>query len=209
MAHHTTITLFATLALLILAAGSVDAATVDISLDQWTQFLFPDGITSTPLMRTCVDTIDEALPQPAFSKSYYELPAGAWLMDFKLDLIGDLENYGWLKVKTGPCVDPPFKIVTTVGKARTRAAAVAACQAEGRVLAAVASANWNDVVALVRAKPNLNKSPVFDAVVIDLYNGDTYAGIDLELVVSKFGAAVSMLVFSAYLLCAMAPITVG
>ncbi|KNE69444.1 hypothetical protein AMAG_13801 [Allomyces macrogynus ATCC 38327] len=144
-------------------------------------------------MSTCVDTTDEALLQPAFSKGYNELPAGTWLMDSKLAQTGDLENYGWLYVKTGP-------IVATVGKVRTRIAAAVAYQAEGRVLATATSANWDNVVAL---------SPVFDAVVIDSNNGDTYTGIDLELVVSKFGAAVSMLVFSAYPLCATAPITVG
>ncbi|KAJ3367187.1 hypothetical protein GGF31_007684 [Allomyces arbusculus] len=71
------------------------------------------------------------------------------------------------------------------------------------------SANCRDVVALVRANPNLTALRVFDAVIIDSWDGDSYAGIDLELVVSKFYAAVLMLVFSAYPLCALAPTTVG
>ncbi|KAJ3368725.1 hypothetical protein GGF31_006149 [Allomyces arbusculus] len=59
----------------------------------------------------------------------------------------------------------------------------------------------NEVVKVVRASPDA-KLTVFDAVVIDSWNGDTYGGIDLELVVSKFGASVSMLVFPGYSLCA-------
>ncbi|KNE69526.1 hypothetical protein AMAG_14090 [Allomyces macrogynus ATCC 38327] len=80
---------------------------------------------------TCLLTADEALKEDRFSKGFYELLVGTWSIDFKL-------------------------ATTHGGRVRTRAAAAAACQAEGHVLAAVTSANWAEVVALVRANPDLN-----------------------------------------------------
>ncbi|KAJ3346210.1 hypothetical protein GGF32_007870, partial [Allomyces javanicus] len=100
-------------------------------------------------------------------------------------------------LRPSKCIDPPYKIVTSAGKVCTRAAAAVACQAQGRVLAAVTSADVNEVVKVVHNSPDINPK-VFDAVVIDSCNGNTSAGIDLELIVSKFGATVSMLVFPGY-----------
>ncbi|KAJ3370779.1 hypothetical protein GGF31_003804 [Allomyces arbusculus] len=61
----------------------------------------------------------------------------------------------------------------------------------------------NDVLKIVRASPDVNLI-AFDAVIIDSWNGDSYVGIDLELIVSKFGAIVLMLAFLGYVLCVLA-----
>ncbi|KAJ3350770.1 hypothetical protein GGF32_004646 [Allomyces javanicus] len=161
------------------------------------------GLTSTPVSDPSCPLgvgIDAALTKPEFSKGYYDLQPGASSVVFKM-VAGDVQQAGYFKVKTGSCDNAPYKVVTNAGKVRTRAAAAAACQAQNRELARVTSTNWDQVVKVVRESPAINLS-VFDAVIIDSYNGNPFAGIDLELVVSKFGATVSMLVFPGYPLCA-------
>ncbi|KNE68320.1 hypothetical protein AMAG_12984 [Allomyces macrogynus ATCC 38327] len=63
--------------------------------------------------------------------------------------------------------------------------------------------DMNKVLKVVRASLDINLT-VIDAVVIDSWKGDSYAGIDLELVVSKYDGTVSMLVSPGYPLCALA-----
>ncbi|KNE68275.1 hypothetical protein AMAG_19785 [Allomyces macrogynus ATCC 38327] len=138
-----------------------------------------------------------------FSKGLFPIEsAGTLEIVVKMVAAGMGLKAAYIKLKSGPCFEPKYKVVTAAGKVRTRAAAAAACQAQGRVLAPITSANMNDVLKVVRASPDVNLT-VFDSVIIDSWNGDSYVGIDLELVVSKFGASVSMLVFPGYPLSAL------
>ncbi|KAJ3364772.1 hypothetical protein GGF31_008918 [Allomyces arbusculus] len=104
----------------------------------------------------------------------------------------------------GSPAPPQYKVVATAGKVRTRAAAEAACQTQGLVLAAVTLTNWDEVTKVLRDSLNTNQA-AFDAVLIDSWNGDTYGSVDRQLVVSKFGgAALSLLGKPAYPLCVTA-----
>ncbi|KNE68360.1 hypothetical protein AMAG_13018 [Allomyces macrogynus ATCC 38327] len=161
------------------------------------------GVTLVPRSNpTCSDDADNSSAvsaNPKFSKGYYPLAAGSASIALKKITGNVTTQTSDLIVVTSLCPELKSKVVTAVGKVRMRAAA-AACQVQRRVLAPVTSANMNEVFKVVRESPDVNLT-VFDAVMISSWIGDSYAGIDLELVVSMFGATVSMLVFQGYPLC--------
>ncbi|KAJ3350947.1 hypothetical protein GGF32_004581 [Allomyces javanicus] len=100
----------------------------------------PGQITSCP--PNSVSRPDAALLRPEFTRGFFPLQAGTSSVVLKM-VMGPPE-FAYLGAFAGPCVDPlgpQDKVVTTAGKVRTRAAAKAACEAQGRVLAAVTSSN--------------------------------------------------------------------
>ncbi|KAJ3358889.1 hypothetical protein GGF32_009900 [Allomyces javanicus] len=106
-------------------------------------------------------SIEQSVNLAGYSKGFYDLPAGT-SVSFNFKMVASAgDNNGYIMVKTTACDNAPFKIVTTAGKVRTRAAAKAACEAQGRVLAPVTSATMNDIKA-VRDSPDVNLT-VFDA----------------------------------------------
>ncbi|KAJ3360427.1 hypothetical protein GGF32_008375 [Allomyces javanicus] len=126
------------------------------------------GITSPTPGRICpapATSPDEALTRPAFSRGIYPLAAGSTSLVFKR--VNGTEPAMAFNVKMGACPAPPapIKVVTSAGKVLTRAAAVAACAAEGRVLANVTAANKEELLKVVRASPDIKLNP-YDGVMV-------------------------------------------
>ncbi|KNE68414.1 hypothetical protein AMAG_13069 [Allomyces macrogynus ATCC 38327] len=102
----------------------------------------------------------------------------------------------------GPTPPPLFKVVTAAGKVSTRAAAIAACRAEGRLLVDVTPANKETLLALVRASPGIKMNP-FDGVTIASWNGDSVAGVGMQMLFTKQFSMVALVLAPVYPLCAL------
>ncbi|KAJ3360436.1 hypothetical protein GGF32_008384 [Allomyces javanicus] len=94
---------------------------------------------------------------------------------------------------------PPvqYKVVTSAAKVSTRAAAVAACQVENRVLVDVTAANREKLLTLVRANSAIKMIP-FDGVVIASWYGNAFAGVALQMLVTKQFSMVALVLAPVY-----------
>ncbi|KAJ3368252.1 hypothetical protein GGF31_006482 [Allomyces arbusculus] len=158
------------------------------------------GLTSTPSATWCASQVgsdpDAALVDPAYSKGYFPINGAS---TFKITAARGQPGGAFFKVTSTTC-PVQYKVVTSAGKVNSRAAAAAACEAAGMALADVTSANWNTVLDVVRASPDIHTNPM-DAVVINSWNGDTYGGVNIQLAVTSTGGAVTLLTAPAYPLC--------
>ncbi|KAJ3369656.1 hypothetical protein GGF31_005176 [Allomyces arbusculus] len=108
------------------------------------------------------------------------------------------------KPKSGACPEPPapFKVVTSAGKVSTRAAAVAACQAAGRVLVDVTPTNKEELLKVVRASPDIKMNP-FDGVMIASWSGNSFAGVGMQMLFTNQFSMVALVLTPVYPLCAL------
>ncbi|KNE63659.1 hypothetical protein AMAG_08762 [Allomyces macrogynus ATCC 38327] len=159
------------------------------------------GLTSAPAGAWCAAQVgsnaDEALTKPEYSKGYFPINGAS---SFIISVVYTQGGGGaYFKISSATC-PAPFKVVTSAGKVNSRAAAAAACEAAGMALADVTSANWESVLNVVRASPDIKINPM-DAVVINSWNSDTYGGVNLQLTVSSTSGAITLLTGPAYPLC--------
>ncbi|KAJ3360452.1 hypothetical protein GGF32_008400 [Allomyces javanicus] len=75
-------------------------------------------------------------------------------------------------------------IVTSSGKVTTRAAAVAACQTAGMVLADVTASNKESLLEIVRASPAIKMNPC-DGVAIASWYGNSFADIGMQMALTQ------------------------
>ncbi|KNE69533.1 hypothetical protein AMAG_14098 [Allomyces macrogynus ATCC 38327] len=137
-----------------------------------------------------------------WTQFFHQPPAGG-----KTEFAVTLGAPGCALIVDATCTGDRFQVtINRQDKGATRyelhpTAATAACAAQGMVLAGVTSANWEQVLGVVRASPGINVNPT-DAVIVDSWNTDTYGGVDLQLTVSGTGDAVTLVTAPAYPLCA-------
>ncbi|KNE64844.1 hypothetical protein AMAG_10179 [Allomyces macrogynus ATCC 38327] len=180
------------------------------------------GLTSTPVeSQSCSDGVgsspDKALARTEFSHGSFSLsgktiPGSYYTVKITAAKVVKGVLDAFIKLGTGAYVDPALStpneltVVTTNGRVSTRADAAAACAARGMELAAVTAANWAAVVKAVGKDTSLSLNPT-DAVIIGSWNGDSYAGSNLQLTVRKdaagtiYNGGITLVTAAHYPLC--------
>ncbi|KAJ3348371.1 hypothetical protein GGF32_006248 [Allomyces javanicus] len=79
-------------------------------------------------------------------------------------------------------------------------AATAACDAASLALADVTSANFDNVLQVLRKSPDIKMNPT-DSIMIKSYDGNTYSGADMQFMVRANKGTPTLVTDPVYPLC--------